>query len=77
MNVLKARNVGRLDQILRIGISIGLIYIGFIDRNLVGDSFSATVLGVVGVMNLMVALLRICPLYSMVGIDTCHTSHRE
>ncbi len=77
MNVLKARNVGRLDQVLRIGISLGLLYIGFIDRTLVGDSFSATILGVVGVLNLLVALSRICPLYSLVGIDTCHTTHRE
>jgi len=66
-----AKNVGRLDQILRAGIAIGLIYIGFIDNDIIKDSFSANIIGTIGLINLFVALSRRCPLYALADINTC------
>jgi len=64
------KNIGRLDQIIRAGISLLLIYIGFIETSILNDELSSMVLGIIGCMSLFVALIRICPLYSACGIDT-------
>jgi hypothetical protein len=65
------RNIGRLDQILRIGISLGLVYAGFIDKQLIHDDLSSYIIGIIGALNLVVALIRYCPLYVVTGINTC------
>lgn len=64
-------NIGRLDQILRIGISLVLIYIGFVDETIIPDTLSANIIGTIGVINLAVAVIRFCPLYVVTGINTC------
>ncbi len=63
-------NVGRLDQILRLGISFLLIYIGFIDENFIYDTLSSYIIGSFGVINLIVATLRSCPVYALADINT-------
>ena len=65
------RNVGRLDQLLRIGISLGLIYVGFINEEIIADVLSSYVIGAIGASNLIVALVGSCPLYVVAGISTC------
>ncbi len=71
------QNVGRLDQVLRIGIGLGLIYVGFIDSQLIKDSLSSNIIGTLGTINLLVALLRHCPLYTYTGINTCPFSQDQ
>jgi len=65
------QNIGQLDRILRIGISSILIYISLIDIEFVADPLSSGILAFIGLGNLLVALIRICPLYTLVGINTC------
>jgi len=65
-------NVGRLDQILRISISLIFIYIGFIDEEIIHDTFSSNIIGTIGIIFIIVALVRFCPLYTLAGINTCH-----
>ena len=65
------RNVGRLDQLLRVGISLGLIYVGFVNEKIIVDELSSYVIGIIGVLNLVVALVGFCPLYVVAGINTC------
>ena len=65
-------NVGRTDQVLRIVISLVLIYIGFIDEDFIYDSLSSHILGTFGVVFLTVAVIRFCPLYAITDINTCH-----
>lgn len=63
-------NVGRFDQILRIGIGAVLIWAGFVDTSLIGDRLIAALVGVFGLLNLIAALIRVCPVYTVAGIDT-------
>lgn len=63
-------NVGRFDQILRIGIGVVLIWIGFVDTDLIGDPFVAALVGLFGLLNLVAALIRVCPVYTIAGINT-------
>jgi len=67
------KNIGRLDQLLRMGISLVLIFIGFIDETLISDSLSSNIIGGIGVLFFGVALVRSCPLYTLTGINTCPT----
>lgn len=63
-------NVGRLDQILRIGIGLVLIWVGFIDDSLIGDRLIAALIGIFGVLNTLAAVVRVCPVYTVAGINT-------
>ena len=69
-------NVGRRDQIIRIAISLVFIYIGFIDKELIYDPLSSDIVGVFGVIFLVVAVSRFCPLYVITGIDTHHKNEQ-
>ena len=65
------RNIGTLDRVLRIGISAILIYISLIDTRFIADPISSGILAIFAIGNLIVAILRICPLSTLVGINTC------
>lgn len=73
-SITKLKNVGYFDQILRTGISLAMVYYGFFDHSLIQDGFSATIVGVLGVLLLVVAVVGYCPLYSIAGINTAHCS---
>jgi len=64
-------NVGRFDQVLRFGIGLGLIYVGLIDEQFINDPLSSYIIAAIGILNMSVSLIRYCPLYVIVGINTC------
>ena len=59
------KNVGNADRAFRIILSIGLISLAFVGPQ--------TVWGWVGVIPLLTAFVGTCPLYSLLGINTCPT----
>ncbi len=59
-------NVGTLDRSLR--IAAGLILIGLSLSGVIG------LWGLVGLVPLATGLLRSCPAYSLLGINTCKTN---
>lgn len=77
MNLSISKNIGHIDQIFRLGISLSMIYFGFFDLSLIQDEFSATIVGIFGSLNLIVALIQFCPLYAVVGINTYCQSKSE
>ncbi len=61
-------NVGSVDRILRVVIGIGLLALFFVlDAPL-------KYLGLIGLVPLATAALNWCPLYTLLGINTCRTS---
>ena len=70
MNLSISKNIGHIDQLIRLSISLSMIYFGFFNLSLIQDEFSATIVGIFGSMNLIVALIQFCPLYAVVGINT-------
>jgi hypothetical protein len=70
MGVRWQPNVGRLDQILRIGIGLVLVWIGFFDTSLIDDRLIAGLVGLFGLLNILAAVLRVCPFYNLAGINT-------
>ena len=65
-------NVGTLDRILRAALSIGLLYLAFFSGL---PAFEDAVLKygavIAGVVMLIVAATRACPIYSIFGFKTC------
>jgi hypothetical protein len=59
------KNVGNPDRAFRIILGIGLISLVFVGPQ--------TLWGWVGLVPLLTAFVGSCPLYSLLGIDTCPT----
>ena len=64
------RNMNHFDQILRLGIGIASIYVGFIDTALIGEPLISICIGIFGVVNLFSVATAHCPIYNMAGIST-------
>lgn len=64
------KNMGNTDKLIRLGIAAliaVLYYMGVITGTI------AIVLGIFGVIFALTSLISFCPLYSLVGINTCNT----
>jgi hypothetical protein len=59
-------NVGSIDRVVR--ILAGLVLIGLAVAGTIGPW------GYIGILPLVTGFLRICPAYSLLGINTCATS---
>jgi len=60
-----AQNVGGLDRGIRVAVGLGLLSLLFVLDG------SARWLGLIGIVPLATALFGVCPLYSLVGLNTC------
>lgn len=60
-------NVGTADRIIRIVLGLALLSLIFILEG------GIRYIGLLGIVPLLTALFRFCPLYSLFGMDTCST----
>ncbi len=58
-------NVGGIDRILRIAAGIALLAFFFVSAS------SARYWGLVGLVPLATGLIGFCPLYPLIGLNTC------
>lgn len=56
-------NEGKIDRIVRIIIGLGLLSLVFIGPQ--------TLWGLIGLVPLLTGVTGFCPLYKVIGIDTC------
>lgn len=65
-------NVGSIDRILRSALGVVLLYLAFFSGIALFDSpiyqYGAAAIGVVMIV---VAAVRMCPIYSILGLKTC------
>jgi hypothetical protein len=59
-------SVGRIDRVIR--ISVGLVLIGLAASSVIGAW------GWIGIVPLASGVFKFCPMYSLLGINTCGTS---
>lgn len=71
------RNLHTLDRIVRLVLGLGCIYIGFIDRSIIGNTLAAFLVGLFGVINLFAAFFSYCPIYGLTGISTYRSKERK
>lgn len=60
------KNVGGIDRILRIVVGLALLVAFFVD-----SSSSYRWWYLVGLVPLLTGLFQTCPLYSLLGVNTC------
>jgi hypothetical protein len=58
-------NVGSIDRVVRIILGIALLSLLFILEG------NARWFGLIGIVPLMTATMRFCPLYAVLGMNTC------
>jgi hypothetical protein len=62
------RNVGTVDKIVRIIIGLAILVIGIVYKSW---------WGAIGVLPLITAFARFCPLYTVCGMSTCKVKPPE
>lgn len=62
------KNAGTLDRIIRISLGLSLLALAFFGPK--------TALGYVGVVPLFTGIVGFCPLYRLVGLNTCPAPRR-
>lgn len=55
-------NVGRFDKIGRLALGIGAIVVGW---------YFGSWFGIIGLVLIFTALFNFCPIYRLLGINTC------
>lgn len=63
-------NVGGIDKVLRVVVGLGLLSLLFVAEG------STRWFGLIGLVPLGTALLGYCPLYTLLGLNTCAASGR-
>jgi hypothetical protein len=58
-------NVGSVDRIVRLLAAVALFSLFFVLEG------NARLFGLIGIVPLATGLLSWCPLYAMIGVDTC------
>jgi hypothetical protein len=69
--MMNINNVGGVDKLIRIVAGLGVLSLFFL---LQGD---ARWLGLVGVVPLATGLVGYCPLYALLGLNTCAAKTKE
>lgn len=64
-------NVGIIDRLLRLVLGIGLIGAVLAESTVFGSAVFRYGAVIVGAVLVMTATLRICPLYTLLGLRTC------
>lgn len=59
------KNVGKTDQIIRFVIALAFFSLFFV------LTMPMKLLGLIGVVPLLTAIFGFCPLYKLLGMDTC------
>lgn len=68
------KNVGNGDRFLR--IMIGIIALILVMGNVIEGTLMWIAL-IVGIVMVVTSSLQICPLYSLLGINTCKVKHKK
>lgn len=67
---MPVRNMHAIDSAARFVVGLALIWVGFVDQNLLHNALLGWALGAFGVLNLGSALMRFCPIYAIAGFST-------
>ena len=65
-------NIGGVDRVLRAALGVILLYLAFASSlPTFAEGAPKYIAAAVGVVMLLTAAIRVCPLYSLLGFKTC------
>lgn len=59
-------NIGTIDRVLRVIVGLALLSLVFVGPQ--------SLWGLVGLVPLLTGMVRVCPLYTLLGVRTCNTA---
>lgn len=68
--IMFKRNLGLIDRILRSGVGLAMMYVGFLGQHLVADDVTRMIIGGMGMFMIAIAIIGICPMYALIGFST-------
>lgn len=70
-------NVGAMDRMIRIMIGIVFIYLTIFPTTVLSNEILRVFVGIFGIGNFMVGLVRFCPLYIFTDINTNRPARKD
>ena len=64
------RNMGRLDQSIRIATGLVMMYLGFINQEVIGNLTINSIVGFFGIISILFAYMAFCPIYTLGNVST-------
>ena len=68
------QNMGMVDRCIRIVMGTVMIYVGFVDQSILGNTTINTIIGVIGTASILFAFIAFCPLYTLGDVSTIKKS---
>lgn len=64
------KNMGQIDRLIRIITGLVMMYLGFINQEVIGDLTINIIVGVFGIISIAFAYIAFCPIYTLGNIST-------
>lgn len=68
------KNMGKTDKLIRLFVVIGIALLSYFE--VVSGMLSYILLGVAGIF-LLTSFLNFCPLYTLIGVNTCSVDEQN
>lgn len=68
------RNMGMIDRLIRVATGLVMMYVGFIDQSIIGNSTINIIVGIFGIISIVFAYMAFCPIYTFGNISTIKKS---
>ena len=64
------RNMGRVDQAIRVVTGLVMMYLGFINQEVIGNMTINIIVGIFGIISILFAYMAFCPIYTLGNVST-------
>lgn len=64
------RNMGRIDQFIRYATGLGMMYLGFINQEVIDNLTINIIVGFFGIISILFAYMAFCPIYTLGNVST-------
>lgn len=71
------RNMGTIDRIIRVITGLVMMYLGFIDQSIIGNTTIAIIVGIFGIISIAFAYIAFCPIYTLGNVSTAATNDSD
>lgn len=62
--------MGTIDRLIRTVTGLAMMYFGFIDQSLIGNTTIAVIVGIFGIISIAFAYIAFCPIYTLGNVST-------
>lgn len=64
------KNMGQIDRLIRVITGLAMMYLGFVNQEVIGDLTINIIVGIFGIISIAFAYISFCPIYTLGNIST-------